>query len=160
LWVLIWGFGWSLSMSWPPTIWHAHEMLFGFVTAAIAGFLLTAVPSWTTQRGFGGPPLVFLVSLWLTARVMIATSALWPALLVASVDVAFLVSLAVMLAPPLLRSRNRNTPLLLVLALLATCNAVSHWALARRDPGMAYHAILIGIDITLLLVTVICGRIV
>src|SRR6185369_5688604 len=58
LWVLMWGFGWSLSSAWPPTMWHAHEMVFGFIAAAIAGFLLTAVPSWTEQRGFAGLPVV------------------------------------------------------------------------------------------------------
>jgi hypothetical protein len=86
LWVLIWGFGWSLSSSWPPTLWHAHEMVFGFIAAAIGGFLLTAVPSWTGQRGFGGPPLVLVVALWLAARILIATSSHWPGPLVAAVD--------------------------------------------------------------------------
>ena len=38
----------------PGVYWHAHEMLFGFVMAAIAGFLLTAVPSWTGTAGFAG----------------------------------------------------------------------------------------------------------
>src|SRR5581483_3709450 len=159
VWVLMWGFGWPAT-AWPPTMWHAHEMLFGFVAAPIAGFLLTAVPSWTGQRGFGGTPLVLLVLSWVAARVLIATSTQWPAALVATVDVGFLVALGVLVAPPLLRSRNANTPLLLVLAGLAACNASTHWALAHRDAGMAYHAILVGIDITLLLVTVIGGRIV
>lgn len=158
-WVLIWGFGWSVPSAWPPTLWHAHEMVFGFIAAAVAGFLLTAVPSWTGQRGFAGWPLVLLVSLWLAARILIATSAAWPAALVGTVDVAFLIALAALVAPPLLRSQNRNTPLLLVLIALALCNAASHWALARRDAGAAHHAILMGIDITLLLVTVIGGRI-
>jgi uncharacterized protein involved in response to NO len=40
----------------PPQLWHGHEMVFGFVAAAIAGFLLTAVPSWTGARGFAGAP--------------------------------------------------------------------------------------------------------
>ncbi len=159
-WVLIWGFGWSLAIAWPPTMWHAHEMLFGFIAASIAGFLLTAVPSWTGQRGFAGLPLVLLMSLWLAARILIATSAVWPAIVVGTVDVGFLVALACLVAPPLLRAHNRNTPLLLVLVLLAACNAASHWALAHRDADMAYHAILVGIDIVLLLVTVIGGRIV
>lgn len=160
LWVLIWGFGWSLATNWPPTLWHAHEMLFGFVAAAIAGFLLTAVPSWTGSRGFAGPPVMIVSGIWLTARILIATSAHWPALLVAIVDVGFLVAVGALVAPPLLRANNRNTPLLLVLALLASCNAVNHWAIAHFDAGMARHAILIAIDISLLLVTVIGGRIV
>ena len=160
LWVLNWAFGWSFPTAWPPTIWHAHEMLFGFIAASIAGFLLTAVPSWTNQRGFAGAPLVFLVCLWLLARVLVTTSTHWSAILVATADVGFLVALGGLVARPLLRSHNRNTPLLLVLALLAACNGVSHWAVVHRNPGMAYHAILVGIDITLLLVTIIGGRIV
>jgi len=160
LWVLIWGFGWSLATDWPPTMWHAHEMLFGFIAAAIAGFLLTAVPSWTGSRGFGGPPVMIVSTIWLAARVLIATSAHWPALLVAIVDVGFLVAVGVLVAPPLLRAKNRNTPLLIVLTLLATCNGVTHWAIAHYDSGLARHAILAGIDISLLLVTVIGGRII
>jgi uncharacterized protein involved in response to NO len=42
----------------PASLWHAHEMVYGFISAAIAGFLLTAVPSWTRARGFAGAPLV------------------------------------------------------------------------------------------------------
>jgi len=160
LWVLIWGFGWSLATNWPPTMWHAHEMLFGFIAAAIAGFLLTAVPSWTGSRGFGGPPVMMVSAIWLAARVLIATSAQWPALLVATVDVGFLVTVGVLVAPPLLRANNRNSPLLIVLTLLATCNGVTHWAIAHYDSGMARHAILAGINISLLLVTVIGGRII
>lgn len=160
VWVLVWGFGLQLGTSWPPTMWHAHEMVFGFIAAAIAGFLLTAVPSWTGRRGFAGPPLVVLVILWTFARVLIATSAQWPAVIVAVADVAFLLALAALLAVPLLRARNRNTPLLIVLAFLSACNAVFHWALAHRDPVMAYHAILLSIDVALLLVTIIGGRIV
>ena len=38
----------------PAQFWHGHEMLYGFIGAAIAGFLLTAVPSWTGARGFAG----------------------------------------------------------------------------------------------------------
>lgn len=160
LWVLIWGFGWSLSTTWPPTMWHAHEMLFGFIAAAVAGFLLTAVPSWTGSRGFGGVPVMVLSALWLAARVLIATSAHWPALLVATLDVGFIVAVGALVAPPLLRANNRNTPLLLVLASLAACNGATHWAIVHHDAGMARHWILIGIDISLLLVTVIGGRII
>jgi uncharacterized protein involved in response to NO len=160
LWVLIWGFGWSLQTNWPPTMWHAHEMLFGFVTAAIAGFLLTAVPSWTGRRGFAGPPMALLSIAWISARVLIATSIHWRALLVAAVDVGFLLAVGALIAPSLLRAGNRNTPLLLVLASLTACNATFHWAVAHFDVNMARHAILIGIDIGLLLVTVIGGRIV
>ena len=59
----------------PASLWHAHEMIYGFIGAAIAGFLLTAVPSWTGVRGFAGMPLMVLASVWLAGRVAFAASA-------------------------------------------------------------------------------------
>ena len=52
----------------PAMYWHAHEMLFGFATAAIAGFLLTAVPGWTGRSSYSGAPLISLVALWFAGR--------------------------------------------------------------------------------------------
>lgn len=49
--------------------WHAHEMLFGFASAVLAGFLLTAVPNWTGRLPVSGPPLLYLLSLWCVGRV-------------------------------------------------------------------------------------------
>ncbi len=158
-WVAVWVFGAPLESRWPPTVWHAHEMVFGFIAAAIAGFLLTAVPSWTGRRGFGGAPLVLLVALWLAGRLLVFSSAWWHPALVLAVDVAFFPALALLVAPPLLRARNRNTPLLLVLALLAGCNAAFHLALMRQDPVAARHIVLLAIDVVLVLLTVIGGRI-
>lgn len=159
-WVGVHVYGAPWLEGWPPTLWHAHEMLYGFVVAAIAGFLLTAVPSWTGRRGFGGAPLVLLGALWLAARVVDARAAAWPAGLVAALDNAFLLALLVLFAPPLLRERNRNTPLLLVLLALVACNLAFHLALARHDPPAAGQALRIAIDIVALLVTVVGGRIV
>ncbi|EJM75635.1 NnrS family protein, partial [Pseudomonas sp. GM55] len=48
--------------------WHRHEMPFGFASAIIAGFLLTAVPNWTGRPGLKGWPLIGLVQVWLLAR--------------------------------------------------------------------------------------------
>jgi uncharacterized protein involved in response to NO len=160
LWALSFVIGTPLGTGWPPTLWHGHEMLFGFVTSAIAGFLLTSVPSWTGQKGFAGRPLIVLAILWLGARVLIASSALWPTWFTAVVDLAFLPVLAVLVARPLLRERNRNTPLLAVLGLLWLSNVVFHVALSRGNPRLALHALIVGIDIVLILVTVIGGRIV
>jgi len=160
VWALSFVAGTPLGSAWPPTLWHGHEMLFGFVASAIAGFLLTAVPSWTGQKGFAGVPLVVLVSLWLVARVLIASSALWPVMFIAAVDLAFLPALAILLVRPLLRGRNRNSPLLMVLGLLWLTNLAFYLGLIRRDPPFALHALHVGIDIVLVLVTVIGGRIV
>ena len=135
-------------------------MLFGFIASAIAGFLLTAVPSWTGQKGYAGAPLVALALVWLIARLMISSSWLWPPILTAAADLAFLPLLAVLVVVPLARQRNRNTPLLLVLGLLWSTNLVFHFAVIRNNPPLARHALMLGIDIVLILVTVIGGRIV
>jgi len=149
-----------LGTSWPPTLWHGHEMLFGLIVAAIAGFLLTAVPSWTGARGFAGWPLMLLAALWALGRIVVATSAIWPPLLVAVLDLLFLPALAALVAPPLVRERNRNTPLLAVVTALWGANMAFYWGLFRNHPELARHALYLGIDIVLLLVTVIGGRIV
>ena len=64
------GLGWADSPI-PAVAWHAHEMIYGFVMAAVAGFLLTAVPNWTGQRGLSGAPLMVLVAVWLTGRMAV-----------------------------------------------------------------------------------------
>ena len=160
VWASNFALGTPLGSSWPPTLWHAHEMLFGFIGSAIAGFLLTAVPSWTGERGFAGRPLMLLAGIWLAARLLIASSAVWPAVLVAAVDLCFLPVLAVLVGLPLLRTRSRNRFLLLVLALLWLCDLVFHVALLRANPPLALHALQVGIDLVLLMVTVVGGRIV
>jgi len=155
---LVWGI--PLETSWPPALWHGHEMLFGFIVAAIAGFLLTAVPSWTGARGLAGWPLALLAGLWALGRLAVSTAAYLTLPLVAAVDLAFLPALAALVLPPLVRSANRNTRLLAVLVGLWATNAAFYWGLRRGDPALARHALRVGIDFVLLLVTVIGGRIV
>lgn len=160
MWALSFVAGTPLGTGWPPTLWHAHEMLFGFIACAIAGFMLTAVPSWTGQKGFVGRPLMVLAAVWIAARILIATSPVWPPILPALVDLAFLPLLAVLVMIPLLRSRSHNTPLLGVLGVFWLTDVAFYIGLLRHDAAFALKAVTVGIDITLLLITVIGGRIV
>lgn len=124
LWVALYLGQMQLATSVPPLLWHAHEMLFGFAVSIIVGFLLTAGKNWTglaTPRGFA---LGALALLWLAARV---TAVAGPYPLYMVLDMALLPLVASVLVNILLRSRNhRNLPLALILALLATANAVFH----------------------------------
>ena len=159
-WAASYAFSLALMTGWPPTLWHGHEMLFGFIGAAIGGFLLTAVPGWTGARGFAGWPLAWLAGLWLLGRIAVATSALWPFPAVAAIDLAFLPALAALVLPPLARERNRNTPLLAVLSALWLSDVAFYWGLAHGNFGQSLRALMVGIDVVLVLVTVIGGRIV
>ena len=79
VWIAVLIFGLALPSRFDPLTWHIHEMFFGFVMAAIAGFLLTAVPNWTKRLPVAGWPLAGLAGLWLLGRVATAFSALVPA---------------------------------------------------------------------------------
>lgn len=107
-----------------PVLWHAHEMIYGFVMAVVAGFLLTAVANWT-----GGAPvrqlhLLILCILWLGGRIVMHASGL-PVWLVGIVDCSFIPALAISLSLPLIKNRNvRNFIFLGILTVLFICNIV------------------------------------
>jgi uncharacterized protein involved in response to NO len=144
----------------PPQYWHGHELLFGFIGAAIAGFLLTAVPSWTGAKGFSGARLIVLSGCWLAGRMAFALAQFLPAALIVVVELSFLPALIFALAPALLRTRNRNAALLAVLVVFWILDATFMLAMTRADPALAGKALYVGIDVVLLLITVIGGRIV
>ena len=159
-WLWIYTVGARTLRDLPPQLWHGHEMLYGFVGAAIGGFLLTAVPSWTGARGFAGVPLIALTAVWVAGRLAFASASILPFSVVAVCELAFLPGLAVLIAPPLLRGRNRNTRLLWVLAGLWIADLLFLIALARGEVLLARRTLLVAIDIVLLLTTIIGGRII
>lgn len=144
----------------PAMYWHAHEMLYGFAAAAVAGFLLTAVPSWTGSRGFAGAPLYLLVVAWIAGRVAMAMPGEMPFWMVALFELSLLPLLAGVLAPPLFRSDNGNRPMLVVLGILWLIDVAFLVGLYRGDAVLASRALSLAINCILVLVTVIGGRIV
>ncbi len=160
VWLLLYRAGSAPFGMLPAFLWHAHEMLFGFVAAAIGGFMLTAVPSWTGSRGYAGRPLILLFCAWLAGRAAMAAAGVLPLWLVAVAELAFLPALAATLAPALFRSTNRNRPLLVVIFALWATDAAFLYGLANADVLLASRSVRIALYIVLLLVTVIGGRIV
>lgn len=153
----------GLGGSVPPSGWHAHEMLFGFAVAAIAGFLLTAIPSWTGSAAVKGRPLMVLVALYLAGRVaslpVLADSGL--AALAALADLAFLPAVGALVAGPLIKAgKLRNTAFLLLLALLTAANALFRLEWMGVTQGTAALGIALAIGIVLQMVAVVAGRIV
>lgn len=160
VWLWLYRSGASPLSAMPAQLWHGHEMLFGFVGAAIAGFMLTAVPSWTGSRGFGGLPLVVLTAIWLLGRAAFALAADIPPALLVIAELAFVPGVLLLLAPPILRTLNRNLPLLFVLTALWCLDAVFLWAVMHADAALARQMLLTTLGVVLLLITVIAGRIV
>lgn len=136
--------------------WHAHEMLFGYLSGVIAGFLLTAVPNWTGRLPVTGLPLAALVLLWCAGRVAM----LIPSFAAAPfIDAAFLFVFAGVVGREILAGRNaRNLPVLVLLMVLGAANALSHARIV--DPDLGFLGERIGIAVAAMLIALIGGRIV
>lgn len=150
----------DLPTRFDPLSWHVHEMLFGFVMAAIGGFLLTAISNWTNRPPIAGAPLALLISLWLLGRIACLVSASLPAWLAPALDLTFPVALEAVALRELMTARNRrNYPLLAPVLLLAIANLLTHLrALGVAVPfGLGWR---LGIAVVIVLISVIGGRIV
>jgi len=144
-----------------PTSFHAHEMIFGFTSAVIAGFLLTAVGNWTQRETLTGLPLLALSALWVSGRIAMFYGSRLPRGVCAMIDLAFLPALVVALGRPLLAAKNRrNFVVLLVVVALFASNLLVHLAALRALPAdWAHRACSIALDLTTFLILLIAGRI-
>ena len=158
LWILVLAGAVPWMPVFPAMLWHGHEMLFGFVTAIIVGFLLTAGHNWTGLATPTGASLAALVALWLAGRVALFSG---NPVLAAVVDLAFLPAVALIMARLVLRAKSRRNyfvPLLLLA--LAGCNALVHAGVngwAEVSPQTGLH---LAVALVTVLETVIAGRIV
>ena len=159
IWLLAWGGAMDLSPYYGVIGWHSHEMLFGYSTAVIAGFLLTAVRNWTGINTPTGKPLILLSLLWLAGRIAPFASGLLPDPVIAAVDLAFLPALAMAIRRPLWQGQQRINrifvPLLLTMALANLLVHLQSLGLAdtaaRGTDTMLY--------LIVLLVIIVSGRI-
>jgi uncharacterized protein involved in response to NO len=139
--------------------WHVHEMLFGYLTAVVTGFLLTAIPNWTGRLPVQGLPLLALVLLWLAGRGAVFFSAEIGWLAAAVIDCAFLLAVAGAAATEIVAGRNwRNlkvlAPVLVLLAANMLFHAEAHWDWTS-DFGRK-----LGLGAVIVLIAIIGGRII
>lgn len=139
--------------------WHRHEMLFGFVGAVVAGFLLTAIPNWTGRLPIAGVPLASLFGLWLAGRIAMMFSASVGPAVAAVIDVGFYVVLAAVAAREVIEANNRNVPIVGLVLLFGIANGLDHWAAAGSviDPALPWQ---LAVSLVTLMISLIGGRIV
>jgi len=139
--------------------WHSHEMLFGYIVAVMAGFLFTAVRNWTGLPTPSGVTLGGIVLLWILARVLLVSG---PSALAVILDVAFLPMIAIAVAIPILRSRNkRNYKIIGVLVAVSLLHFVFHMALGGQLPSWLSRASLFAsIDLAVILFALVGGRVI
>ncbi len=142
-----------------PIEWHVHELVFGYVPAIVAGFLLTAVPNWTGRLPVVGTRLAVLFLAWVAGRIAVLLSlriGMGPA---AAVDLSFLAVLGLLIAREIVASGNtHNLKVLVGVGLLLLGNVLFH---LERIIGLGDgHGTRLGIAAVVLLVILIGGRII
>jgi uncharacterized protein involved in response to NO len=129
--------------------WHAHEMVYGYAMAVIAGFLLTAAWNWTGRPTADGAGLAVLFAFWLAARAaMLAGSGLlaWAA----AADLLFILGLAIAVGRPVLAVRQkRQAPVLALLALLTLGNTLFYLGVAGHVADGARIGVYLGLYLVL-----------
>ena len=138
--------------------WHQHEMLFGFVAAAIVGFLLTAVQNWTGEKSAQGWLLLALWSVWISARLamLFAGTAPW----VMWLDLAFLPLATLCLARPIIKvQRYRNLMFVPLLLLMSGANLMMHLAVQTFDFVTVSQASSAMVLLITVLMSILAGRV-
>jgi len=168
LWSLVAGALWpfvldgalSIPTAFDPVNWHAHEMLFGFVTAVVAGYLLTAIPNWTGRMPLQGWPLAALFAIWGIGRVAVTFSATIGAFGAMLLDLSFSAVLLVAILYEIVSGRNwRNLPMALAFGGLGVANLLTHLDAAGLAPS-GDLGLRSGIAIVVFLIGLVGGRII
>lgn len=138
--------------------WHAHEMLFGFASAVLAGFLLTAVPNWTGRLPVSGWPLAGLFALWCAGRIALLASDWIGVASAAAIDALFLPALLTICTREVVAGRKwKDLKVLGGLFALSLANAVFH--VAAIEGGHDHMAIRLAVAAYVVLVMIVGGRI-
>lgn len=159
LWLAVFAGDVRIPTAYAPRDWHVHEMLFGYVGAVIAGFLLTAVPNWTGRLPIQGVPLATLFATWLAGRLATTFSGFIGWQIALAIDAAFLLLLAAAAAREIVAGRKwNNLKVVGIISLLAVANIAFH--VEAHLEGLAEYSTRAGVALVVTLVCVIGGRIV
>ena len=161
LWVAIFS-GWvDWTLYGGGVWWHSHEMLFGFVSAIITGFLLTAVQNWSGIPGLNNWPLFSLVSLWLIGRILLVANININDWIIVVLDVSFLPVAAAFLAIPILRKKlYRNLFFVPLLMMMAAANFCMHWGKLYEDYSLVNYGAHLMVILTTFLMCMMGGRVI
>jgi len=150
--------GWLGQAYLQGPLWHAHEMLFGFVLAVVVGFLFTAGRNWSNRPTPSGVTLAALAALWLAARLLVLTPWVWAS---AIASAAFPIAAAVGLAIALVGAGNRRNYFFVgLLILLGLADLALHLSLLGMWTLPPQLGLQIALDIVLFILAVMAGRVV
>lgn len=161
LWLAVLMGGVDLPTRFDRGSWHAHEFLFGYLGAVLAGFLLTAVPNWTGRLPIVGWRLAVLFALWCAGRVAILFSQLLPYSVAPAIDLAFPIVLGGLILREIIAGKNwRNLIVLALLAVFTLANGLFHFEARVGEYAAQGYGLRLGLATAVMMIAVIGGRII
>ncbi len=157
IWIIVLTGG--ISVPGIHTFWHAHEMLHGFATAIIAGFLLTATQNWTGIRGVHGARLCALVTMWSMGRLAMLLVSTWP-MVTGILDLLFLPTFIWMMRIYFSGQNRRNIPLLIAIGSLWVGNLLYHLNMNGLTEISLRTSLYFTTYIVIFMIVVIGGRVI
>lgn len=161
-WTFIYQFSWQVDLGGiPATYWHAHEMIYGYAMAVVAGFMLTAAGNWTNMQTLHGFKLLGLFLLWAIARIVPFTGSLLPVSIMAAADLLFIAILLLHISILIFKtSQQRQFIFLLMLLLLLSGNAAFYIGVLQNNPVLMKKGVYTGFDLILGMIIVMGGRVI
>lgn len=161
-WAFIYTLNYSPELYYPADMsWHAHEMIYGYSIAVIAGFLLTAVKNWTgiqTLRGYG---LAAFCGLWVASRLLSFASGSMTTVLCAMLDTLFGAVLIYAVSRPVIKARNRRqSGIILLLLILTFANIIYYLGVLNNNHEFVRAGIYGGIYLIIAMILIISRRVI
>ncbi|CUH44970.1 NnrS family protein [Ruegeria atlantica] len=162
---LVWGLWLTVPYMAPdygmtPPMWHAHEMIFGYATAALGGFFLTAVPNWTGAPDARARFIALAAGVWLAGRMAMWFSGMLPPVLVAVIDLAFIPILAAKIATQLIRRpKPQNIIFLMLLSLIWIADLLTHFEWIGLTDDTLQSGLRMGLLALCAMIAILGGRI-
>jgi len=162
LWSGMFVFGWPLSLQGlAPSIWHSHEMVYGYAVALIAGFLLTAVRNWTGVNTLNGKGLLGLFLLWVLCRCLPFLPINNNLLYMAVAELAFLSWLFVAILIPVLKVKQwKQTGILTVLLLFILSDSLFYLSALGKLALSQQTGIYLGFYLVILMILIMARRVI
>lgn len=160
-WLIIYTKGFNPGYYQHSIFWHSHEMIFGFALAIIAGFLLTAVRNWTQVQTITGKSLAALCLLWVIPRLLPLLGENTNPWLLAILDLSFMPIFIICISLPILKSKNyRNLIFIPILIAFFSGNLLFHLQMLQITQTTADQGILLGLLLTIIIISLIAGRVI
>lgn len=162
LWVGIHQHGWQpLAITLPAMQWHAHEMIYGYALAVIAGFLLTAVRNWTSLTTPSGLHLALIFSTWAGARILPFLPLPNNLLLMAILDLLFLSWVIITITIPIVKARQqRQIAIVFCVFLLLASHTLFYLGVFQKVPNGITMGLYSGLYLVVGLILILGGRVI